>query len=334
MKVKDINSQLHLFNADSISLYDIWESPTVIVSDGPYGVSGFKGDLKTPIGLGEWYEPHIVEWSKKATPQTTLWFWNTEVGWAIVHPILVKYGWEYKCCNIWDKGMSHVAGNTNTKTLSRLPVVSEVCVQYVKKPTFNYGQDTVSMKEWLRLEWSRTGLPFSKTNTACGVVDAATRKYFTKCHLWYMPPSEMFEKIVSYANQYGDPKGVPYFSIDGKQSLTKSDWDAMRPKFKCPLGVTNVWSINQLKGNERVKKGSKAVHLNQKPLSLIRRIIEMSSDAGDIVWDPFGGLFTTAVACHELNRHCYTSEVTSEVYEEAVKRLEFDIANQTLQFNS
>lgn len=133
MKVKDINSQLHLFNADYISLYDSWEPPTVIVSDGPYGVSGFKGDLKTPIGLDEWYEPHIAEWSKKATNKTTLWFWNTEIGWAIVHPILVKYGWEYKCCNIWDKGMSYVAGNTNTKTLSRLPVVSEVCVQYVKK---------------------------------------------------------------------------------------------------------------------------------------------------------------------------------------------------------
>lgn len=142
-----------------------------------------------------------------------------------------------------------------------------------------------------------------------------------------MPPSEMFEKIVSYANKYGDPKGAPYFSIDGKRSLTKSDWDAMRPKFKCLFGVTNVWTVNQLKGNERVKRGSKTVHLNQKPLSLIRRIIEMSSDTGDIVWDPFGGLFTTAVACHELNRRCYTSELTSEVYEEGVKRLEFDIAD-------
>lgn len=95
--------------------------------------------------------------------------------------------------------MGHVAGNTNTKTIRHLPVVTEVCVQYVKKPIFTVGEKQMTMKEWLRYEWERTGLPFSKTNEACGVKDAATRKYFTKCHLWYMPPAEAFEKIAIYA---------------------------------------------------------------------------------------------------------------------------------------
>ena len=130
-----LNSSIHLFQGDSLDFYDEWESPTVIISDGPYGINGYKGDLRTPVGLDEWYEPHIAAWSAKSTAQTTLWFWNTELGWATVHPILIKYGWEFKTCNVWDKGMSHVAGNTNTKTISHLPVVSEVCVQYIKKPT-------------------------------------------------------------------------------------------------------------------------------------------------------------------------------------------------------
>lgn len=325
---------IHLFNSDSIELYDSWESPVVIVCDGPYGVNGYKGDLKTPIGLDEWYEPHIAKWSEKATPQTTLWFWNTEIGWALVHPILEKYGWEYKTCNVWDKGMSHVAGNTNTKTISHLPVVTEVCVQYVKKPSFNWNGKNVSMKDWLRLEWERTGLPFSKTNEACGVVDAATRKYFTKCHLWYMPPAEMFAKIVDYANFHGKVEGRPYFSIDGRTSLTKEEWEKMRAKFHCPMGFTNVWQSNQLRGAERLKKGMKAVHLNQKPLELIRRIVEMSSDKGDVVWDPFGGLFTTAVTCYDTQRVCYTSEITPEVYAEGRKRMELLYAQQTLQFGT
>ena len=83
----DIISGLHLYNGDSLELYQLWDKPTVIMADGPYGVNGFRGDLKTPGGLAEWYEPHIAEWSKKATPQTTLWFWNTEIGWAVVHPL-------------------------------------------------------------------------------------------------------------------------------------------------------------------------------------------------------------------------------------------------------
>ena len=329
----NIKNTIHLFNGDAIECYDKWDSPITIISDGPYGVDGYKGDLKTPIGLDEWYEPHIAKWSELSTAQTTLWFWNTEIGWALVHPILEKYGWIYKSCNIWDKGMSHVAGNTNIKTLSHLPVVSEVCVQYVKKPIFHdIDGNELSMKDWLRAEWERTGLPFSKTNEACGVVNAATRKYFTKCHLWYMPPADTFEKLAIYANKYGREEGKPYFSTDGLNPLTKEDWDKMRAKFNCPFGMTNVWTTSQLRGAERIKKGLKAVHLNQKPLELIKRTIEMSSEKDDVVWDPFGGLFTTAVACNSLGRLCYSSELRPEVYAEGLKRMRASILQQSLQF--
>ena len=30
---------------------------------------------------------------------------------------------------------------------------------------------------------------------------------------------EAFEKLVNYANKYGDPKGRPYFSIDGEKNF-------------------------------------------------------------------------------------------------------------------
>ena len=295
-----VKGNIHFFNDDAINCYSSWDSPTVIISDGPYGVSGFKGDLVSVKGLDEWYEPHIKAWSKMATPVTTLWFWCTEIGWATVHPVLERNGWDYVSCCIWDKGMSHVAGNVNTKTIRHLPIVSEVCVQYVKRAEFFANDKTMTMKEWLRYEWGRTGLPFSKTNVACGVKDAATRKYFTKCHLWYMPPAEAFEKIANYANTYGFPEGKPYFSINGKTVITKQEWALMRAKFKCPMGVTNVWTVSQLRGSERLKNSTKAIHLNQKPLEIIKKTIEMCSDKGDVVWDPFAGLATTAIASLEF----------------------------------
>lgn len=327
-KVKNFNpiiksdfDKIHLFCGDALGFYDFWEVPTVIVSDGPYGVNGFPGDLLSNVGLDRWYEPHIKKWSEKSTPLTTLWFWNTELGWATVHPILEKYGWEYISCCIWDKGMSHVAGNVNTKTIRHLPVVTEVCVQYVKKPFFKVNDSNFTMKEWLRYEWARTGLPFSKTNDACGVKNAATRKYFTKCHLWYMPPPDAFEKIASFANNYGDPKGKPYFSIDGNKAIDKETWAKMRSKFYCPVGITNVWHHSQLRGKERLKDNQKAIHLNQKPLELIKRIIAMVSDKDDVVWDPFAGLCTSAIASYDLERVCYCSEINDVVYDIAKTRL-------------
>ena len=312
---------INLFNGDSLNLYDKWETPTVIISDGPYGVSGFKGDLISYKNLSNWYEPHIAAWTQKSTPQTTLWFWNTEIGWATVHPILEKYGWEYKCCNVWDKGKSHIAGATNTKTLSKLPISTEVCVQYVLSPKFTVNNSILSMQEWLIYEWKRTGLPFSKTNEACGVVNAATRKYFTKCHLWYKPPVDAFEKIVQYANDHGKKDGYPYFSTNGKSPLTRDEWNQLSPKFYCKFGLTNVWTLPQLSGSERIKNGSKAVHFNQKPLALIEQIIEMSSDPEDVIWDPFAGLATTAIVCKQLNRKCYSAEIDEETYKQALKRI-------------
>ena len=99
---------------DSLDLYSQWEIPTVIVSDGGYGVLGFEGDTSDHLDLPAWYEPHVAAWARYATPGTTLWFWNSEIGWAAVHPILEKHGWRYVNANIWNKGKGHIAGNVNT----------------------------------------------------------------------------------------------------------------------------------------------------------------------------------------------------------------------------
>ena len=132
-----VDDLIQVHYGDSLKLYDEWERPTCIVSDGAYGVLGFEGDTSNHIGVPEWYESHVEAWSKYATPETTLWFWNSEIGWASVHPVLERHGWRYQNANIWDKGLAHIAGNVNTKKIRRFPVVSEVCVQYVFEPHIN-----------------------------------------------------------------------------------------------------------------------------------------------------------------------------------------------------
>jgi site-specific DNA-methyltransferase (adenine-specific) len=261
-------------------LYAQWPSPTCIISDGPYGVSGFPGDEHKWDSLAEWYEPHIEAWSQQATPQTTLWFWNTEVGWAMVHSVLVNHGWEYRCCNVWNKGMSHVAGNANTQTLRKFPVVTEVCAHYVKAALFRVGDQTMRMQEWLRKEWLRSDLTLRRANEACEVLNAATRKYLTADHLWYYPPPEAFIKLAEYANRHGKPEGRPYFSLDGKRPMSGDEWGKMRAKFQCPLGVTNVWSEPQINGEERVqgkRNGMRykfsSLHGSQKPLRFIEVLV-------------------------------------------------------------
>ena len=308
--------------------YADWPTPTCIISDGPYGVSGFPGDNHKAESLAKWYEPHIEAWSRHSTPETTLWFWNTEVGWATVHPILVANGWEYRCCNIWDKGLGHVAGNANTQTLRKFPVVTEVCVHYVKAALFRVGSRSLSMQEWLRHEWKRTGLPFRLANQACGVLNAATRKYLTADYLWYYPPVDAFVKLAEYANEHGHPPGRPYFSVDGKAPIPAHQWAKLRAKFACKVGVTNVWREPQVSGSERIqgtRNGMKykfsSLHGSQKPLKFIDLIIRASTEDGDVVWEPFGGLCPGAVVSHHLGRAYRGAEIIPEFYAAAVERL-------------
>ena len=312
---------VNLFCGDSLSHYEFWDYPDVIVSDGGYGISGFEGDTPDHTGLPEWYDSHIKEWSRYATPKTTLWFWNSEIGWATVHPILEKYGWKYVNCNIWNKGKGHIAGNVNTAKIRRFPVVTEVCAHYV----FEAKVGGYSLKEWLIKEWNRTRLPLKKANEACGVKDAAVRKYLDKGHMWYFPPPEMFEKMAKYANKHGNQFGKPYFSRDGENAMDANEWSRMRATFNCPHGYTNVWERGALRGCERIKapmKNIKSAHLNQKPLDLLMMIIEASSEDGDVIWEPFGGLFSASLAAKTVRRRAFACEIDPDYFRLGVRRFE------------
>lgn len=309
--------QTSLFLGDSLDHYRGWKRPDVIISDGAYGVLGFEGDTSDHLGIAQWYEPHIKAWSEAATPQTTLWFWNSEIGWATAHPVLERYGWRYVNCNIWNKGKGHIAGNVNTAKIRRFPVVSEVCAQYV----FEARIDGLLLKHWLLREWRRSGLPLSRANEACGVANVATRKYLDQGHLWYFPPPEMFGRLAAYANEHGQPQGAPYFSIDGQQPMTAEEWARMRAPFFCPHGFTNVWERGSLHGPERVKtENGKAAHLNQKPLELMQLLIEASSSEGAVIWEPFGGLFTASLAARASGRQSFAAELDPVYFYHGLKR--------------
>ncbi len=225
---------------DSLRLCERWERPTVIVSDGPYGLASYPGDPATPEGLADFYRPFLKIWHDRALPSATLWFWNSEQGWANCHRAIEESGWEFRNCHIWNKGMFHVAGNCNTRTIRKYPVVTEVCAQYVRKNLSSSNGAELPLKDWMRNEWRRTGLPFRLANAACGVKDAATRKYFASDHLWYFPPSEAFVRIAAYANEFGNKSGRPYFTKSDGKPFAAEEWDLMRAKFHCEVGVSNV----------------------------------------------------------------------------------------------
>ena len=166
---------------------------------------------------------------------------------------------------------------------------------------------------------------------------------------WYLPSWEAFQLLgieiedrlpmQTSTNVPREAGGAgPYFNIGNIVARGREDFDAvvnfnnlenlnrrqysrMRAKFNCPFGTTNVWHEPPVHGRERLKKGLTPLHRNQKPLRLLEQLILASSDPGDVVWEPFGGLCSVAVAAHKTGRRCYSAEVLPQYFELAQKRL-------------
>lgn len=85
------------------------------------------------------------------------------------------------------------------------------------------------------------------------------------------------------------------------------------PRFKRYLdeqegnALSNVWTdIPPVQPNAKERTG----YPTQKPLALLERIIQMSSNPGDVVLDPFSGCGTAVTAAHKLGRRWVGIDIT------------------------
>lgn len=62
-------------------------------------------------------------------------------------------------------------------------------------------------------------------------------------------------------------------------------------------------------------------HPAQKPVKLLKHLISIGSDPGDLVFDPFMGVGSTGVGAIELERHFIGCEIDNRYYEASVKRI-------------
>ena len=87
------------------------------------------------------------------------------------------------------------------------------------------------------------------------------------------------------------------------------------------IGATNIIdNIRSFASGAKLVEGEK-VHPTQKPVALIRKLIEDSTRPGDLILDTFGGSGTTAVAAIESGRNFVLMEQDEIYYFTAQKRI-------------
>jgi DNA modification methylase len=131
---------------------------------------------------------------------------------------------------------------------------------------------------------------------------------------------ESYKRYVS--NLQGVLKGTtkPFMTKSGVRSQLEYSRMPKTNRLRSPVEVnfTNVWSF--LPPTQVIRNGQ-FKHPTEKPLEVIKRLVEMCSPVGGTILDPFAGSFTLAIACLELGRNYICIEKDKDYFEIGKERI-------------
>jgi site-specific DNA-methyltransferase (adenine-specific) len=152
----------------------------------------------------------------------------------------------------------------------------------------------------------------------------------------FKPTKEYFNEMIrvsknqvifggNYFTDYLEPSGcwVTWDKRCGILENNFADCELAWTSFNKPSKVIRYLWAGMLQKNMKVKE--KRQHPTQKPLPVMKELVEMFSKKGDTILDPFLGSGTTAVACKELGRNFIGIEISKEYCKIAEDRLRQEV---------
>lgn len=181
----------------------------------------------------------------------------------------------------------------NNPTLSKSD--SELQSQYNKVNSDGERYTTVPLHAKGITKSGETGKDWNSKSH--GLVKLPSGRHWATSHDWMERLDE--EGLIEWSKN-GNPRKILY----AKDYLD-------RP-------MQNMINLKSIGGNEYYQTGE---YDTQKPLELLRLIVQTSSNEGDLVADMFLGSGTTAVACQELNRNFIGCDVNKKAVDITLNRL-------------
>ncbi len=265
----------------------------LIIADPPYWkVIGEKWDYKwrTEKDYVEWSLKWIREAARILRIGGSFYCFGYFRTLALLVPYLEEMGLELRQQIIIDKGMRAVSGRA-TKKYKIFPNVTESILLIVK-------DNKKFVKPFLKEKQQEKGLSAKQINESLGVKSNGGGMWsiYTGNNVCeQFPTKDLWEKL----------SVVLDFELPYKK---------VAQTFNPQMGFTDVWTdIDFYK--------EKHFHPTQKPLKLIRRLVETSSNEGDVVLDPFSGVASTQISCIQLNRHYIGIELDETYFKIGLNRI-------------
>ena len=194
-----------------------------------------------------------------------------------------------------DKSAEHIIRTILDKVFGVSNFQSEIIWSYKrwsnsKKGLLPAHQNIYFYSKTAKFKFNKIYTSYSETTNIDQILQKRTR--------------DIDNKTIYDLDKYGNPK-----MNDKKKGVPLSD----------------VWDIPYLNPKAKERVG----YPTQKPLLLLERIIELCSDEGDIVLDPFCGSGTTCVASKLLNRHYIGIDKSLEAINLTSNRLDNPIKTES-----
>lgn len=283
------------YNADCIEKMQSLEDNSVdlVVADPPYWkVVCEKWDYqwKREKDYVEWSLKWIKEVSRILRIGGTFYCFGYFRTLSLLVPHLKEMGLELRQQIIIDKGIRAISGRA-TKKYKMFPNVTESILFIIK-------DNKQFVKPFLKERQKALGLTAKQINESLGVKSNGGGMWsiYTGKNVCEQFPTEKLWNKLSKILDFECP------------------YKKVAQTFNPQMGYTDVWTdIDFYK--------EKHLHPTQKPLKLIRRLIETSSNEGDIVLDPFSGAGSTQISSIQLNRHYIGIELDEEYYRIGLQRI-------------
>ena len=164
---------------------------------------------------------------------------------------------------------------------------------------------------------------------------------------------EQMSMVTEYGKKYGFNNSYPLFFIKNYSSqVLKANMKIVGatehavvlyrdklPKFRNgrqtgedgkTIRGTGHMIFNWIEWQRDNKKEYPKIHPTQKPINVLKKLIEVFTDEGDVVVDPCAGSGSTLRASYELGRNSYGFEVDKNFYTKAQEEMLCDLGKQTM----
>lgn len=289
-----------------------------------YPVSGDEGSMRAYLAF---MGPRLAEMHRVLTKKGSIYLHCDPTACHYLKCVMdAIFGMKnYRNQITWQRTKSHKHGNqygriydtilfySKSRQLVWNPVYTELNPDYVKS-SYSHNDE---IGRFRLQELTAQGIRHGESGQSWQGVDPSERGRH-----WSTPGRQ------SWPEQIQPPENYESLSVHEKLDVLEAKglihWPPRGkiPRFKRYLSTSKGSRVNDLITNISITYEEYLDYPTQKPRNLYERFIEVSSNKGDIVLDPFCGCGTTIDAAHSLNRYWMGIDLTILALDPMRQRLE------------